>query len=281
MFDFASDLRDEGDSVDLNTKGLVTADRKIKKDAFYYYQAQWTDKPMIHLTGTRYAERAYPTMEIKAYSTAPRASLTLNGRALGEVPCDDRICRWPDVALRAGPNEAVVTASTGATDRAIWTGPDASKGLFVEAGDIAGHVVAGKRFGSDNFVAGGTPVVLNMGGFAGQRLGPPRQVQALNPALYDYWREGDAFSYALPVPNGKWTVTIHTFEPRPAADPATMTVKANGVTAVKALNVKEAAGGALKGIARSFPVTVKDGTLRLDFVGKGGRAVVAAIEVTK
>ncbi|WP_254514625.1 glycoside hydrolase family 2 TIM barrel-domain containing protein [Novosphingobium sp. G106] len=281
MFDFASDLRDEGDSVDLNTKGLVTADRKIRKDAFYYYQAQWTDKPMIHLTGTRYAERAYPTMEVKAYSNAPRASLTVNGQALGEVACEDRICRWPDVALRAGPNEAVVSASTGPSDRATWTGPDAAKGLFVEAGDIAGHVVGGKRFGSDNFVTGGAPMLLNMGGFGGQRLGPPRQVQAQNPALYDYWREGNAFSYALPLPNGKWTVTIHTFEPRPATDPVTMTVTANGAVAVKALNVKEAAGGALKGISRSFPVRVKDGVLRLDFAGQGGRAVVAAIEVTK
>lgn len=281
MFDFASDLRDEGDSVDLNTKGLVTADRKVKKDAFYYYQAQWADRPMIHLTGKRHANRAYPAMEIKAYSNAPRASLTLNGRPLGEAACAEGICRWPDVALRAGANEAVVTASTGASDRATWTGPDAAQGLFVEAGDLAGHVVGGKRFGSDSFVTGGAPVVLNMGGFGGRRLMPLRSVIAPQPELYDYWREGDAFAYALPVPNGKWTVTIHTFEPRPAADRVLMSVKANGAIAVKPFDVKQAAGGALKGMSRSFAVTVKDGVLRLDFAGQGGRAVVAAIEVTR
>jgi beta-galactosidase len=185
------------------------------------------------------------------------------------------------VALRAGTNEAVVTAQNGASDRATWTGPDAAKGLFVEAGDLSGHVVGGKRFGSDNFVTGGVPAVLNMGGFGGRRLAPPRSVEASRPELYDYWREGEAFGYALPVPNGKWTVTVHTFEPRPAADPVTMTVTANGKVMVKPLDVKQVAGGALKGIARSFPVRVKDGVLRLDFAGAGGKAVVAAIEVSK
>ncbi|MBW8753364.1 MAG: beta-galactosidase [Sphingomonadales bacterium] len=281
MFDFASDLREEGDSVDLNTKGLVTDDRKTKKDAFYYYQAQWSDRPMIHLTGKRYAERAYPVMEVKAYSNAPRAALTWNGQALGEVACGDGVCRWPNVALRAGANAAVVTAQNGATDSATWTGPDSAKGIFVEAGDLAGHIVAGKRFGSDNFVTGGAPMVLNMGGFGGRRLAPPRSVAAPEPELYDFWREGEAFSYLIPVPNGKWQVTIHTFEPRPAADPVTMTVRANGKVALAPFNVKQAAGGTLKGIARSFPVTIKDGVLRLDFAGSGGKAVVAAIEVSK
>jgi beta-galactosidase len=60
-----------------------------------------------------------------------------------------------------------------------------------------------------------------------------------------------------------------------------MTVKANGVTGLAPFNVKQAAGGAFKGISRSFPVTVKDGTLRLDFAGQGGKAVVAAIVISK
>jgi beta-galactosidase len=83
------------------------------------------------------------------------------------------------------------------------------------------------------------------------------------------------------VPNGKWKVTIHTFEPRPAAPDTLMSVKANGVEALKPFNVKQAAGGALKGTSRTFPVTIKDGVLRLEFTGAGGKAVVAAIEVTR
>jgi beta-galactosidase len=284
MFDFTSDLREEGDSVDLNTKGLVTFDRKVKKDAFYYYKAQWNPAPMIHLTGKRYADRAYPAMDVKAYSNAEKATLTLNGVAIGETPCADRICIWRDVALRPGANEGVVTASVGGvqvTDKAVWNGMNPARGIRVDSGDLAGRQLAERRFGSDNFVTGGQPIVLNMGGFAGMRLRPPRSVEAVDAQLYDYWREGDAFSYAISVPDGRWTVTIHTFEPRPEATETLMTVKANGTVALAPLNVKRAAGGELKGISRSFPVTVKDGMLRLDFAGQGGRAVVAAIEVTK
>lgn len=285
MFDFPSDLREEGDSVDINTKGLVTFDRKTRKDAFYYYQAQWSDQPMIHLTGKRYADRAYPAMDVKAYTNAQKARLSLNGVAIGEVACPEGICIWPNVSLRPGANEAEVSASAGGklvSDRAVWTGPSPAQGIRIDSGNLAGREIAGRRFGSDNFVTGGHPVVLNLGGFGGQRLMAPRTVSALQQELYDYWREGDAFSYAIPVPNGKWKVTIHSFEPRAAApDNLTMTVKANGAVAVSPFNVKAAAGGAFKGIARTFPVTVRDGMLRLDFAGNGGRAVVAAIEVAK
>ena len=49
MFDFAADARDEGGCKGRNNKGLVTYDRKIKKDAFYIYQAYWTTAPMVHV----------------------------------------------------------------------------------------------------------------------------------------------------------------------------------------------------------------------------------------
>ncbi|HEX7821717.1 MAG TPA: glycoside hydrolase family 2 TIM barrel-domain containing protein [Sphingobium sp.] len=285
MFDFASDMRDEGDAVDLNDKGLVTFDRKVKKDAYYYFQSQWSDRPMIHLTGKGYAARAYPAMTVKAYSNADRASLSVNGKPLGEVACSGGICLWPDVALASGANDAVVTAlakGQAVTDSANWSGPDPAQGIRIEAGDPAGHVVGGRRFGSDAFVTGGKPVVLNMGGFGGRRMAAPRSVSAPEPDLYDYWREGETFSYAIPVAKGKWTVTIHTFEPRlPAAVHPLMTVKANGKLVIPAFNVRDAAGGPLKGISRSFPVKVTDGTLHLDFAATDGQAVVAAIEVSR
>lgn len=285
MFDFVSDLREEGDSVDINTKGLVTFDRKTRKDAFYYYKAQWNPAPMVWLTDKRHAERPYPTITVRAYSNAERAALSLNGQPLGEVACADRICAWPNVTLRPGANTAVVTASvngTPVTDTATWTGPDPQQGLHLDSGDLAGRVIAGRRFGSDTFVTGGIPSALNLGGFGGMRAGPPRSVVAERAELFDYWREGNAFSYALPVPDGRWTVTVHTFEPRPAApDSVTMSVMANGKPALAPFSVKQAAGGALRGVAKTFPVTVKGGVLKLDFAGQGGKAVVAAIEVSR
>jgi beta-galactosidase len=137
-----------------------------------------------------------------------------------------------------------------------------------------------RRFGSDNFVTGGTPAVLNQSGFGGRRSGPLKTVNAPDPGLYDYWREGDAFSYAIPVPDGKWKVTIHTLEPR-ATGTGTMTISANGKVALPAFSLKDTTGGPLKGIAKSFPVTIKGGLLKLDFSATGGKAVVAAIEITR
>ena len=287
MFDFPSNLREEGDSFDLNSKGLVTFDRKVKKDAFYYYKAQWSDQPVLWLTSKRYVDRAYPVIEVKAYSNAGRASLSLNGVSLGEVACGQGICRWPQVALRPGANRAVVSATVAGkaiTDEALWNGPDTAQGIRIDVGDLAGRETAGHRFGSDNFVTGGQPMALNLGGFGNQRP-KPRKVDAPNPELYEYWREGEAFSYAIPVPNGTWQVIIHSFEPHSVA-PATQTmaVSANGKQVIAPFSVMQAAGGALKGITRSFPAIVRNGVLTLDFTGQSaagekGRAVVAAIEI--
>jgi beta-galactosidase len=288
MFDFASDLRNEGDSVDINTKGLVTFDRKTKKDAFFYYKAQWSNDEFIHLTGKRYADRAYPVMEVRAYTKLPKAFLQINGSALVETACPNGICVWKDVALKPGPNQVLVAAPTNdrgmpvqLSDTATFNGPDPAKdGIHIDTGDISGRLLGTRRFGSDNFVTGGTPAVLNQSGFGGRRSGPLKTVNAPDPGLYDYWREGDAFSYAIPVPDGKWKVTIHTLEPR-ATGTGTMTISANGKVALPAFSLKDTTGGPLKGIAKSFPVTIKGGLLKLDFSATGGKAVVAAIEITR
>src|SRR5207245_4734160 len=69
MFDFAADQRKEGDHPGRNDKGLVTADRKIRKDAFYFYQANWTSEPLVHITGRRYDPRPSGAERIQVYSS--------------------------------------------------------------------------------------------------------------------------------------------------------------------------------------------------------------------
>ncbi len=284
MFDFASDLRNEGDSVDINTKGLVTFDRKTKKDAFFYYQANWSDKPMIHITGKRYADRPYPALDVRAYTTAGSASLTVNGVNFGEAQCPDHICVWPGVHLKPGANAVTATISVGSqviADNANWNGPDPAQGIRLDAGDLSGRLLGARRFGSDNFFTGGESAVLNQGGFGGRSSGPLKIVVAPDPALYDYWREGAAFTYALPVPDGKWMVTLHMFEPRRSATATMTTVSANGKVVVPAFNMLSAAGGALTGLTKTIPVKVKGGVLSLDFSATGGKAALAAIEIAK
>ena len=79
MFDFAADGRDEGGKPGQNQKGLVTFDRKIKKDAFYLYKAYLSDDPFLHLCGRRYRDRTGEETEIKVYSNQPSVTLWVDG----------------------------------------------------------------------------------------------------------------------------------------------------------------------------------------------------------
>ncbi len=282
MFDFASTSREEGEAYDLNDKGLVSYDRKTRKDAFYFYKAQWSEEPVLYLTGRRYVDRAYPVVDVRAYSNAPRASLTVNGQAVGTVDCPDRICVWPGVRLRAGDNRVAASAERDGkalTDSVNWTAPDAAKGLHVRAGHLTGLTTsAGLRFGSDNFFTGGKASELRMGGRT--KVAPSNVTGTSDPELYASYRHG-AFTYDLPLPDGRWTVTLHMFEPETDAAKAaarSITVLANGKPVLSDFNPASAAGGSLKAVTRSFAVTTRDG-LKLDFSGGGGGAIVSAMSV--
>jgi beta-galactosidase len=123
MFDFASAIRREGDSIDLNDKGLVSYDRKVKKDAFFYYKAQWSDEPVVHINGRRYVQRPNPVVEVRVYSNAERVLIGLNGRTLASVACPERVCVLRGVHLAPGRNRVAALARFGARtvkDTVTW-----------------------------------------------------------------------------------------------------------------------------------------------------------------
>ena len=93
LFDFAADGRDEGGKKGVNQKGLVTMDRKLRKDAFYLYKAAWSKQPFVHLCGSRYAERAEAETEIKVYSNQPEVALTVDGQLIGKQT-GSRVFTW-------------------------------------------------------------------------------------------------------------------------------------------------------------------------------------------
>lgn len=84
MFDFAADARAEGGENGMNHKGLVTFDRKYKKDSFYAYQAWLSDKPMVHLCGKRYIDRVEDVTKVTVYSNQPEVELFANGVSVGK-----------------------------------------------------------------------------------------------------------------------------------------------------------------------------------------------------
>ncbi|MBQ3014700.1 MAG: glycoside hydrolase family 2 protein [Clostridia bacterium] len=79
MFDFAADARNQGGEPGMNHKGLVTFDRKTKKDSFYVYKAWWSKEPFVYITGRRYVDRAEKKTTVKVYSNCPEVTLYLNG----------------------------------------------------------------------------------------------------------------------------------------------------------------------------------------------------------
>jgi len=83
MFDFGADARNEGGENGQNHKGLVTMDRKYKKDSFYAYKAWLSDEPFVHLCGKRYVDRVEDTTKITVYSNQPTVELFANGVSLG------------------------------------------------------------------------------------------------------------------------------------------------------------------------------------------------------
>ncbi|HEY5079760.1 MAG TPA: glycoside hydrolase family 2 TIM barrel-domain containing protein, partial [Opitutaceae bacterium] len=126
LHDFASDGRNEGDHPGRNDKGLVTYDRKTKKDAYYYYKANWSPEPVLHLNSSRFASRTDPLTDVRVYSNAPEVALSVGGTALGtrSDPEGSRIFVWKGVRLSPGENHVVATAKFGgseSSDSCVWT----------------------------------------------------------------------------------------------------------------------------------------------------------------
>jgi beta-galactosidase len=281
LFDFSSDSRNEGDLTDINEKGLVSYDRKIRKDAFYFYRANWNAAPTLHLVGRRYTDRPYAVLDVKAYSNASTARLALNGRDLGETTCADGICVWSAVHLIPGRNELQASATIGGLaieDTLVWSLTGSDRVVRIKAGDISGHMTkGGERYGSDMYFDGGSAVGINPPDTA-----PANSIaaQADDPTLFDSAREGD-FVYRIPLPNGHYRVTLRFEEAvATAAGQRLFDVAINGRPGLSNVDVYQAAGGRLIGVERSIDAKVDHGALELGFHSRRGKAMVSAIDIT-
>jgi beta-galactosidase len=125
MFDFAVSTRHEGSTPGLNDKGLVTRDRQTKKDAFYFYKANWSDEPVLYLTSRRFTERTNAVTNVKIYSNADKVELLLNGVSQGaRSDGTNGVFVWPDVKLSPGENHVQARADRAGkslSDECVWT----------------------------------------------------------------------------------------------------------------------------------------------------------------
>ena len=109
MFDFSSARRNEGGVKFVNGKGLVSRDRAVKKDAFYYYKARWSQDPFVHLCGHRFVKRCRETVEVKVYTNVSSVQLWLNGTLFAEGENNGNgMVLFPGVPLNQGENRLEV-----------------------------------------------------------------------------------------------------------------------------------------------------------------------------
>jgi beta-galactosidase len=280
LFDFSTNSRNEGDLTDINDKGLVSYDRRTRKDAFYFYRANWSNEPTLHLVGRRYVDRAYAVIDVEAYSNAAEASLTLNGKSVGDAPCVKGICWWRAVRLSPGANEMEATARIAGrtvSDSLRWTLDHPASEVNIKAGDISGYQSRdSRRYGSDIYFDGGTPHGVNPPDTAAAE-----QVSVLadDSRLYDSFREG-SFRYRVPLPRGRYRVQLMFTEPKAnAAGERLFDVSANGAAMISNFDVFAAAGGKLKGVDKSFDTTVDEGILELAFRPIRGEALISALSI--
>jgi beta-galactosidase len=282
MFDFASDSRQEGDLMDINEKGLVSYDRQTRKDAFYFYRANWSGLPTLHLAGRRYRDRSYGVVDVKAYSNAAQARLWLNDLDQGVKACTGGICLWQSVHLQPGLNQLRATADidgAALADTTQWTFSGSPARYWIKAGDLSTYVSkSGQRYGSDAFFNGGTAGGINP---ADSSPSQRTAVTADDPGIYDTLREG-AFRYRIPVPGGRYHITLKFQEPTESQPGAReFDVLINGNTALSRFDVFAAAGGALKAVDRSFEASCGDDGLLIEFRPVKGNALVSAISITQ
>lgn len=111
MFDFTSYWRNEGGIKGRNNKGLVTYDRTVKKDSFYFYKANWSDEPVLYITSRRHTERTNAVTDVKIYSNAKEVELRVNGKPFGSRQNDgNAVFLWKDLTLQNGANQIEASA---------------------------------------------------------------------------------------------------------------------------------------------------------------------------
>ena len=124
MFDFAIDSRNEGGIPGRNDKGLVTYDRKIKKDAFYLYKSYWSGESVLYITSRRFKKREKKHVAVKIYSNEEEITLYVNSVRIGQKCASktrqQHIFIFKGVKLRRGENEIKAVSDGGLKDTIFW-----------------------------------------------------------------------------------------------------------------------------------------------------------------
>lgn len=266
MFDFASDSRNEGDTPGRNDKGLVTYDRVTRKDAFYWYKANWRTTPVVYIASRRWTERTVSTTDVKVYSNGDSVELLVNGVSLGSrsaTAFPDRVFTWKNVVLNAGANTVHANAwVAGAivTDAVTWNlaSPPPAGGFsaainFQPAGapTVAGYLIDGGAVFGDR--GNGLRYGWSQDAAAGAR---DRNSSRSPDQRYDTLIHMGTLTWEIAVPNG--TYTVRTVVGDPSYFDLTAKLLIEG-----ALAINGATSTTVPWLEGTVTVTVSDGRLTL------------------
>ena len=125
MFEFGSDSRSEAGRTGVNNKGMVSYDRTLKKDVYYFYQANWSDEPTLHINSKRFENRYQDGITAKIYANMDSVELIVNGESQGVLNAEDvelHKFTW-DITLRQGDNHVIAIGTKDGktyTDEVTW-----------------------------------------------------------------------------------------------------------------------------------------------------------------
>ncbi|MGA2677699.1 MAG: glycoside hydrolase family 2 TIM barrel-domain containing protein [Sedimentisphaerales bacterium] len=125
MFDFSWTFAKRGDRDFINHKGLVTHDRQVKKDAFYFYKANWSDEPVLYILSRRNTQRTESNVQVAVYTNLDEVELYINSKLISKKKMDSDIHKitWENVGLVLGNNQVNVIGYKGGkkyTDACEW-----------------------------------------------------------------------------------------------------------------------------------------------------------------
>ncbi len=120
-FYHASDRANTGAQAGLVDKGLISADRRLRKDAFYFYKAQWSNWPFVHIASGRLTERTEAVTQVRVFTNRTAVTLRVNGKEVARSGVTDGVALFEGVTLVPGGNEIVVEAEGGLYERVVWT----------------------------------------------------------------------------------------------------------------------------------------------------------------
>ncbi len=313
MFDFPSAGRREADYLaegfSLNNKGLVSYDRQTRKDAFYYYKAQWNPEKMLHLTGKNYTERSYKTTDVKVYTNLSAGSLHLrvNGSEIRVRPqCTEMVCIWREIGLDPGHNLIQVEGDSDGntlTDAATWNLEDRSGAYRIRVGSFIPMTgFQGARWGSDSFL---TEASLANSAMTGNKRSLPmadalkisdnlprlrrvvRQAFVSNepepqtPDLFMNYREG-SFAYDIPQARGLRYLKLSFFEPdeKAVAGARRFRILVNGQVIEPDFDIFNAAGNAARrAVVKDYVIKGDSDRALISFEPLAGKAILSGIEL--